>query len=245
MVLLLIKPQLAIVILAVILLRHSREEWLYALAGIAATFLMGLAAGGFSAYEAFARQTAHMAGTTTGSHWGAADNFTALAQLQTFLGYGTVSRIAWLLCSAVIIGACLWLAIRTHRALGTPATAEAVPWLACAALTLLVANHLQYHDLTLIYPAALVALGTRHHKIALVIIAAAWLDPILYPATRVHMMVLACTAALVIWAVSEYRRGSLAATMDRYPQRSSQDSPWKLLKHRRWGSASGSETPST
>ncbi len=244
-VLLSIKPQLAVVILAVVVVRRSRPEWASAAAGLLIAAAMGMAAGGVEAYGAFVRQSLHMAGTTTGVHWDAADNFSILSQLQTFLGYGAASRVGWALSSIALLGAFLWVLFgRRGGSDHAAASTISVPWLACAATTVLIANHLQYHDLTLLYPAAIVALGSRQYKVSLAVLAAVWLDPALYPVTHLHVVVVACAVALAMWGLAEYRHPSPAATMDGNTNWRDRGHSWKSLRQRRWGSASESGTPS-
>jgi hypothetical protein len=184
-ILLLMKPELAVVPILLIMARRRHKE--YASAGIAlvVSAIPGLVAGGLGMYVAFAGQLWRAAHWATQYDWGPSSSYSLFAVVHQFIGFGSVATSIGILGSIAVVVVVVCSKLELEHA-----------WLVIAAAVALVADHIQYHDLVLLYPAAVVALPTRFRWIALCIIASPWVDPTVYSLTGIHAVVLACLAAV-------------------------------------------------
>lgn len=235
LVLLSLKPQLLVVPIILILLRRRRVE-LLSIGGAAALLgLAGLLAGGISAYLAFLNLLRQSLRWTTQFHWGAAHNYSLLAQLHGFLGYGILSTVLWV--TAALATFTLW-----RRSVNRDGP---VPWLPFAALTVLLANHLLFHDLAILYPAAMPALATRLRWTALLLLISPWIDPALYSLSDIHVVVASCLVVLVVAVAFAAWEERAPRTIEWYQHTGGPHRQWKSFALPRWGSVSGSGTRST
>jgi hypothetical protein len=165
-------------------------------------------------------------------HWGPAFNYTVQAQVQAVLGRNPLSTVLWLGLTVSLLALLFWMA---HRS-------ASVPWLLPASIAILATTHAMYHDLPLLFPA--IGLGLASERLRLVALAAlvtVIFDPLIYPATHVHLLVLALAAAVAVSAADV--AGVSVNTIKRAQFAGLLGAVWKSFEPRRWGSASGSETP--
>jgi len=228
------KPQFLVVPLLLVVVRHQKREFMAGAAGVAAVLTLGLVAGGLDGYGQFLAQLTRSLHWTTQYDFGPAFGYTLQAQLQSFLAYGPWTTICWLLGVGLVL-LCFLIRLRDSEA-GTQ-------WLVAGAVAILVTTHVMFHDLALLYPLALPALATRLRWAALAILMAPWVDPGIYAAVHVHLVVVACLGA-VVTAVAMTERKAWTHTMNEYQAHPSRSRIWKLFVRPRWASASGSETPS-
>lgn len=227
------KPQLLVVPLVALAIRRNKDEVAWTAVGLLAAAALSVAAGGLTGVQAFLRLAIASTHWTTQFHWGAPFNYSLLAQLHAFLGYGLLSTALWILLGvAVIVG---------YAKCGGFVRPV---WLPLACLCVLLANHFMFHDLAILYPAVIVALGTRLQWWGLALVACMWLDPGLYPVFHVHVITAACLAIVLVALFELSRTVTDPTTMNEQAARSL-NSSWKSFGPVRWGSASGSETPST
>lgn len=230
-----LKPQLALVPLGLIVLRRRPNEIVAAAVALVTVAGIGLAAGGLTAYNNFARMIAQGMHWTTQYHWGPTFNYTLKATLQSFIGFGSATTAVWALLA---LSTLTWLFVRYHQDREAPP--EAV-WLVVAAVALLVTNHALFHDLLLLYPCAALALASRLRWAALAVLVAPWLDPALYGTTHTHVVVVACVGVLGVAALAGTVRGEGKRTMNQHREAQAQGRKWKLFERPQWGSASASE----
>lgn len=233
-VLLSMKPQMLLVPVIVMMVRRHRVEMVGAAAGLLFVGAVGMLAGGLQGYLSFLRLALRSTHWTTQFHfWGPRYNYSLVAQLHGLVGYGTLASVIWAALAAALLLPIVML-IRKGQ----------TPWLAISAVILVLAGHVPFHDLTLLYPVAIVALGSRLRWIALSLLIAPWIDPPIYEISGFHMVVLLCFAVPLLVALA-YRDTGVARRMYRHLKSLEYIDTWKSFGRPRWGSASGSETQST
>ena len=227
-----LKPQFLLVPVVLLLVRHRRREVAAAGATLAAVLIAGLAAGGIPAYQACLRVLGQGFKSGGQFHWGPAFNYTFGSQAQAVLGQNLLTTLATIGAAVVVVGAVALLARNGGK--GT--------WLFLGSAAILATTHAMYHDLALLFPLLAVSMGMpRVRWAALAVLMSILIDPIVYPATHVHLVVLALVSAVVLTA-----RGQVAGpvrTMVGYLLGVLHSGSWKSFAPPRWGSASGSETP--
>ena len=236
-----LKPQFLLVPLVLVVLGRRRDQLLAVVGTGAILFVLGLMSGGIAAYGGFIGTLKSGLSAGTKYHWGPGFNYTFQAQAQSLLGHGAVSTLVWFIAAGALLVLVGLIVVRSsnieHSAFD--ARAAALPM---AAVAILSTTHAMYHDLVLLWPAIVVALFLPAIRWqALFCALAVMLDPILYPATGIHVTILALTAVacLFVWESIP----GLLRTMDGDRFGSLRTGLWKLSALPRWGSASGSETP--
>ena len=245
-----VKPLFLVVPLLLVCLRRRRIDTIGCSAGLGGALVIGLATGGLSGYENYAallRQGLHW---TTQYHWGPQFNYTIKALLQSFLGFGAATTFLWGVCALALVGlvAVMYLSLRSEEALAAPSwmrrdiqyPGRGAEFLFVAAVaSLLLTNHALFHDLALVYPAAIVTLATRLRWAALLFLIAPWLDPGLYGAINMHVVVLACVATVLLGTGLWIRDRQPDRRMVEQLKQDERATVWKLFARPPWGSASG------
>lgn len=225
-----IKPQLALPVIILLLLRHRRAEWVAAAFTGSVLLGLGLLAGGLHGYQLFLSATRQAMNWTTQYNFGPSNNDSVVAQVHALAGYGLASTISVIILSLLVVGL-LILAWRSAEC----------RWIGLATATVLLANHLPFHDIAVVYPPAVLAVGTRLRPAAILVLLSPWLDPALYPLTHVHASVI----AICILLISAASLASGPQTPEsRMGQAGRANSACKSSGRRRWVSASESATPS-
>ena len=229
--LLLLKPQFLVVPMLLVVARHRPREIAAAATTVAVSLLAGLLTGGMAGYARFFNLIEAGLKAGTKYHWGPTFNYTFQAQVQAILGRTTASTVCWL---AMSLGLLLWLVVRT-AAWNDPS------WLLLGAAAILATTHAMFHDLVILFPLLVFSLSIDRVRWAAVLcLPAILLDPMVYPATHVHLVVLGLACAVVV-ADWEQLRASVR-TMKRYLTGVTSTALWKSFAPPRWDSASGSET---
>ncbi len=226
------KPQFLVVPAILILVRWRGRELTAISLGLSAALVLGLLSGGFDAYSGFVRMMMDAAGWTTQHDWGSRFNFSLMSQMHALFGYGRLPTGLGLALSGVLI-------IVLVRTMGR----GSIAWLPVTVVTLLVANHLLFHDLALVYPGSMVALAAGMRRLAVPALLAPWVDPVVYPFTHIHLFVLVGVIIVALWALDKAREPA-TGTMGWSKTRSGESPVWRLLGLRPWGSASESGTRS-
>lgn len=230
--LLTLKPQFLPVPLVVVAIRRRPVEILAACAALLAPLLVGLATAGVAGYNQFFDLILGGLGTGTRFRWSSSFNYTLQAQAQSFLGRGLLSTIVWTAVAGVLLGL-----------LARAASRRLVPPAIMAAVAILVSSHAMFHDLALLLPALTMAIPIPRLRwsslgVALTIIV----DPLLYGASHVHMLVFGLLVVAAVGLISDGWAYE-ARTMGRDHWSGARIGSWRLFVPPRWGSASGSETP--
>lgn len=228
-----LKPELLVIPAIILALRRRRDEVTWGLSALAGAALLSITLGGISGCQAFLRQAMTSIKWTTQYNWGPAHTYSLLGQLHGLLGFTGF---------ATVLGVALSLTIIVTVTMLRPESRAS--WLPIVAGAALIADHLSFHDLTIMYPAAACAFGCRLRWTALAVLTAPWIDPPLYHATRVHVAVLTALSVVVLGLYFE-RRSRMALTIDGRSTWSTQGGLWKFFGPLRWGSASESGTRST
>ena len=231
-ILLALKPQFLIVPLILVLARRKKPEIMTSGLSLIAALGAGVLAGGLASYASFANLL--VGGLKAGSkyHWGPSFNYTFQAQVQALFGRSLLSTGLWVTIALLALGLLAWMA----------AERDDIVWIVPAAVAILATTHAMYHDLPLLFPALLVALSSDKLRWpALLTVLAIVLDPLLYPVSHVHLLVFALTGAAVVGGKDAAQRA--VRTMRGYRLEAFRTGLWRLFEPRRWGSASGSETP--